>query len=59
MNTNQLAGFGGITLDIGANWENGGKSRARGMARLTVRLPNATVSSGDRVIMRNGEWQWK
>jgi hypothetical protein len=44
-----------VVIDIGANWENGGRNRAVGMRRMTLRLPDATVTAGGRILMRDGQ----
>jgi hypothetical protein len=58
LNTNPLVPPHGLVIDIGANWENGGRNRAEGMQRMTIRLTDATVTAGDRVVMRNGAILW-
>jgi hypothetical protein len=58
LNTNPLVPPHGLVIDIGANWENGGGNRAEGMRRMTIRLTDATVAAGDRVVMRNGAILW-
>lgn len=41
-------------VDIGANWENGGRNRAVRMRRMTIRLPDATVTADGRTLMTAG-----
>lgn len=53
-NTHPLTHAHGITIDIGANWENGGRNRAEGMRRMTIRLADATVTAGSRVLIKDG-----
>ena len=57
-NTNPSAPPGGVEIDIGSNWENGATNRATRMWRMSVRLRDATVTSGDRIIMRDGRLLW-
>jgi NADPH-dependent ferric siderophore reductase len=54
INTHPLNDHAGVTIDIGSNWENGGKNRAVGMRRMTIRLPDATVTTGAGTLMRDG-----
>ena len=53
-NTHPMSAGHGITIDIGANWENGGRNRAEGMRRMTIRLADATVTAGTRVVIKDG-----
>jgi hypothetical protein len=46
-------------IDIGANWENGGRNRAKGMMRMTIRLTDATVVADGRTLMRDGRFLWE
>lgn len=57
-NTNTLGHGHGVTVDIGANWENGGKNRAVGMNRLNIRQPDATVTASGVTVMKNGDFVW-
>ena len=54
VNTNPLAPPGGVSIDIGSNWENGATNRATRMWRMSIQLRDATMTVGDRVIMRDG-----
>lgn len=54
INTHPLNDHEGVVIDIGSNWENGGRNRAEGMRRMTIRLPDATVSTPHGPIMRDG-----
>jgi hypothetical protein len=54
VNTNPLAPPGGVSIAIGSNWENGATNRATRMWRLSIPLRDATMTAGDRVIMRDG-----
>ena len=49
---------GRVIIDIGSNWENGGRNRTRGIRRMTIPLENATVVAGDRTIVRDGQFVW-
>ena len=56
MHTHPMSDHGGLSLDIGANWENGGTNRATGMRRMTIRLADATITTSDgTTIMREGK----
>jgi hypothetical protein len=55
INTHPMTDHGGVGIDIGANWENGGRNRAVGMRRMTIRLADATVTAGSTVLMRDGQ----
>jgi hypothetical protein len=56
--TNPLTPANGVGIDIGSNWENGATNRATRMWRMSVRLRDATVTSGERPIMRDGRLLW-
>jgi hypothetical protein len=56
--TNPLASSSAVVLDIGSNWENGGHNHAVGASRLNIRLLDATVTAGDRVLIRAGQAVW-
>ena len=43
-----------VTIDIGSNWENGGRNRARRTDRVILRLPDATIEAGGRVVVEAG-----
>jgi hypothetical protein len=49
----------GLVIDIGANWENGGRNRARGMSRMTIRLTDATLTADGRTLMKDGRIDWE
>ncbi len=55
INTHPMNERTGVVVDIGANWENGGRNRATGMRRMTIRLQDATITAGDRILMRDGQ----
>ena len=57
-NTHPLSVSEGVTIDVGANWENGATNRATRMRRLTMGLRDATVVAGSRTIMRDGRILW-
>ena len=57
-NTNPFTPANGVGIDIGSNWENGATNRATRMWRMSVRLRDATVTSGERPIMRDGRLLW-
>ena len=57
-NTHPLSVSEGVSIDIGANWENGATNRATRMRRLTMGLRDATVVAGSRTIMRDGRILW-
>lgn len=57
-NTNPFTPANGLGIDIGSNWENGASNRATRMWRMSVRLRDATVTSGERPIMRDGRLLW-
>jgi hypothetical protein len=48
----------GMTIEIGSNWENGGRNRAKGASRLSIRLPDATLTAGGRTLVENGAILW-
>jgi hypothetical protein len=52
--TNPLAPPAGVFIQIGSNWENGATNRATRMWRMSIQLRDATMTVGDRVIMRDG-----
>lgn len=54
LNTHPLVPGHGLVVDIGANWENGGRNRAVRMRRMTIRLPDATVTADGRTLMTAG-----
>ena len=54
INTHPLTDHGGVVIDIGANWENGGSNRAIRMRRMTIRLSDATITTGAGTLMRDG-----
>ena len=54
VNTNPVLPMPGLVIDVGSNWENGGRNRATRMRRMTIRLPDATVTVDGRTIMRDG-----
>ena len=58
-NTNPLIPGNGLVIDIGSNWENGGRNRAKGMRRMTIRLTDATVTADGRAVMRDGRILWE
>jgi hypothetical protein len=58
LGTNPLASVVMVTVEIGSNWENGGHNRAVGASRVGIRLADATVTAGGRVLVRAGEAQW-
>jgi hypothetical protein len=47
-----------MTIEIGSNWENGGRNRAKGASRLSIRLPDATLTAGGRTLVENGAILW-
>jgi hypothetical protein len=57
-NTHPLSVSEGVSIDVGANWENGATNRATRMRRLTIGLRDATVVAGSRTIMRDGRILW-
>lgn len=59
LNTHPLVAGHGVVVDIGANWENGGRNRAVRMRRMTIRLPDATVTADGRPIMTGGRIDWE
>lgn len=54
INTHPMTDHAGVVIDIGANWENGGKNRAEGMRRMTIRLADATITTAAGTLMRDG-----
>jgi hypothetical protein len=58
-NTHPMSQHSDIVIDIGANWENGATNRATRMRRMNLRLSRATVTAGDRVVMRDGRILWE
>jgi hypothetical protein len=54
INTHPAGYHHGLTIDVGSNWENGGRNRAVGMRRMTIRLSDATVMAGAATIMHEG-----
>jgi Thermophilic metalloprotease (M29) len=48
----------GVGIDIGSNWENGGTNRAVGMRRMSMRLPDASVTVQGRALLEGGRIQW-
>ena len=54
INTHPSGYHPGLTIDVGSNWENGGRNRAVGMRRMTMRLSDATVTAGATTIMHEG-----
>ena len=54
INTHPLTDHAGVLIDIGANWENGGKNRAEGMRRMTITLSDATITTAAGTLMRDG-----
>lgn len=56
--TNPFTPADGVGIDIGSNWENSASNRATRMWRMSIRLRDATVTSGDHVIMRDGRLLW-
>ena len=57
LNTNPFIQTG-VQFDVGSNWENGATNRATRMRRMALRLPDASVWAGDRLVMRAGVWLW-
>ena len=53
-NTHPSGYHPGLTVDVGSNWENGGRNRAVGMRRMTMRLADATVTAGASTVMHDG-----
>jgi hypothetical protein len=58
LNTNPHNPQPGMTIEIGSNWENGGRNRAKGASRLSIRLPDATLTAGGRTLVENGAILW-
>lgn len=58
LNTNPHNPRNGVGIEIGSNWENGGRNRAKGASRLTIRLTDATLTSGGRVLVEDGAIRW-
>ena len=58
LNTNPLAESADVGVDIGSNWENGATNRATRMWRMSLRLPQATISIDGRTLVRDGRIQW-
>ena len=58
INTNPHYPQPGMTIEIGSNWENGGRNRAKGASRLSIRLPDATLTAGGRTLVENGAILW-
>ncbi len=60
-NTNPLSPTAGISVEIGSNWE-GAEPRRRNrpirMSRMSISLPDATITSGGRTIVRAGQFVW-
>jgi hypothetical protein len=59
MNTNPHNERFGINVELGSNWENGGRNRADGARRLSVPLVDATLEADGRVLMRDGRILWE
>jgi predicted pyridoxine 5'-phosphate oxidase superfamily flavin-nucleotide-binding protein len=45
-------------LNVGSNWEIGGRNRANGLRRMTMRLLDATMTVRGRAIVRDGRILW-
>lgn len=58
LNTNPHNPRPGITIEIGSNWENGGRNRAKGASRLSIRLADATLTADGRALVENGAILW-
>ena len=58
LNTNPHNPRYGVNVEIGSNWENGGRNRAKDASRLVIRLPDATLSAGGRVLIEQGAIRW-
>jgi hypothetical protein len=54
--THPRSDHGGLAFDVGSNWENGGTNRAVRMRRMTIRLPDATITTPQGTLMRDGKW---
>ena len=57
-NTNPHNPRPGITIEIGSNWENCGRNRAKGASRLSIRLADATLTADGRALVENGAILW-
>lgn len=58
LNTNPLNEISGVGIDLGSNWEIGGRNNANGVRRMTMRLMDATLTVGGRAIVRDGRILW-
>jgi hypothetical protein len=58
INTHPMTDHGGVVIDVGSNWENGGTNRAVRMRRMTIRLEDATITTSRGTLMRDGRLLW-
>jgi hypothetical protein len=58
LNTNPHNPRYGVNLELGSNWENGGRNRTKGASRLVIRLPDATLTAGGRALIEEGVIRW-
>lgn len=59
LNTHPMNDPFGVTVELGSNWENGGRNRAVGARRIGVRLRDATVSADGITIVDAGRINWE
>jgi hypothetical protein len=58
LNTNPHNPRYGVNVEIGSNWENGGRNRTNVASRLIIRLTDATLTAGGRVLVEAGAIRW-
>jgi hypothetical protein len=58
-NTHPMSEGYGLRVELGSNWENGGRNRAIGARRLAIGLPDATVAADGVVIVKDGRILWE
>lgn len=59
LNTHPLTERYGLRVELGSNWENGGRNRTTGARRLAIALPVATVTADGVAILKDGRILWE
>ena len=59
LDTHPLTERYGLRVELGSNWENGGRNRATGARRLAIALPDATVTADGVAILKDGRILWE
>jgi hypothetical protein len=62
LNTNPLSAPNGVVIALGSNWEEAEprrRNRPTRIRRMSIRLPDATLTAGGKTLVRDGRILWE